>query len=263
MRGGGQSPRPGMRFTGAIGKQSSRFGSWFWRRERGSRGPRCRAPLWTRGLLVASGTAAYLGVVHGVPHWWRRPGSKEAAVGVVFALGVSLAAWSMVETWTDILAIGLFCLLCWINCAAIEDWEHGSAARNSVVTGCAGVAVIAVILLRDHRPVIACAETASALGFLLIDRCARRISGRRARSGRRSVAHSDSLPPRRGHDRVNCDPIAPYYASIEFAGIRSRAGTLPFPLSAAAFRRTTRARLRRRGWSISQASSGSVPQGAR
>jgi hypothetical protein len=137
--------------------------------------------MWSRGLLVASGSAVYLLAVHGAPRIWRRPGAKEAAVGVVFALGVSLAAWPMVQTWSDIVAIALFCLLCWINCTAIEDWEHGLRARTSVIAGAALVALVAVIALRDHRPVIACAETASALGLVALDRWTARLSPDAAR----------------------------------------------------------------------------------
>ena len=132
--------------------------------------------LWSRGMLLACGSVVYLGTVHGAPAWWRRPDSKEAEVGVVFALGVSLAAWPMVQTWTDILAIAQFCVLCWMNCVAIEDWESGSRARGLVIAGAAWVALVSVLLLREHRPVIACAETVSAFGLVALDRYSRRLS---------------------------------------------------------------------------------------
>jgi hypothetical protein len=131
--------------------------------------------LWPPGLLVAGGAGAYLITVHGVPKLWAKPGSKETAVGVFFALGVSLVAWPMVRTWVDVLAIVQFCVLCWMNCSAIEDWENGHHARASVLWGAASVAVAAVLLLRE-RPVIACAETASALGLVALDRIGRRAS---------------------------------------------------------------------------------------
>ncbi len=139
------------------------------------------AALWSRGLWVSAGAGVYLCAVHGVPQWWRRSGPKEAAVGVVFALGVSLAAWPMVQTWIDVLAIVQFCLLCWMNCAAIEDWERGAKARGAVIAGAGAVALIAVVVLREHRPVIACAETASALGLVVLDRYAARMSRDAAR----------------------------------------------------------------------------------
>ncbi len=137
--------------------------------------------LWSRGLWIAAGTGLYLCAVHATPRVWRKPGTKEAAVGIVFALGVSLAAWPMVGTWTDILAIAQFCLLCWMNCMAIEDWERNSPARSAVVIAAGVVAIVSVMLLRTHRPVIACAETASGLGLLLIDRYATRMSRDAAR----------------------------------------------------------------------------------
>ena len=137
--------------------------------------------LWWRGILLSCGVLLYLGTVHGAPALWRRRGSKEAAVGILFALGVSLAAWPMVQTWIDLLAIGQFCVLCWLNCVAIEDWESGARARGAVIAGSVWVALIAVLLLSEHRPVIACAETASALGLVALDRYSGRISAEAVR----------------------------------------------------------------------------------
>lgn len=130
--------------------------------------------LWTRGLLLTGGVAVYFGAVHGAPALVR--GSKEAAVGVIFALGVSLTAWPMVETWVDVVAIAQFCALCWMNCLAIEDWERGSAARNAVILGSACVALVAVLLMPEYRPVIACAETVSALALVALDHYRLRLS---------------------------------------------------------------------------------------
>lgn len=130
--------------------------------------------LWMQGLAITTGAGIYLAAVHGLPRIWRA-GLKEAAVGIVFALGVSLAAWPMVRTGADVLAVVLFCGLCWINCVGIEDWEQASKLRASAIYAAAGVAMMALVLAR-HRPVLACAETASALGLILIDRYCRRIS---------------------------------------------------------------------------------------
>jgi hypothetical protein len=131
--------------------------------------------LWLRGAVVASGVGVYLAGVHGAPVKWRA-GAKEAAVGVVFALGTSLAAWPVVAGWADVLAIALFSVLCWMNCAAIEDWEAGRRARDGVWIAAAAVALISVALLPERRPVLACAETASALGLVLLDECGARLS---------------------------------------------------------------------------------------
>jgi hypothetical protein len=132
--------------------------------------------LWSRGILLSCGVAVYFAAVHGAPAWWRKPVGKEAAVGVVFALGVSLTAWPMVHTWVDILAIAQFSVLCWLNCVAIEDWEGGRSAQPAVIAGSACVALIAVLVLREQRPVIACAEVASAFALVAVDRYRSRMS---------------------------------------------------------------------------------------
>jgi hypothetical protein len=132
--------------------------------------------LLERGTLLAACTALYLAAVHLAPGRWKAAGRKEAAVAVLFALGASLAAWPEVETGYDIASILLFSYLCWMNCTAIEDWEHGREARAQIVVAAALVAVAAAMLLRDHRPILGCAETASALGLVALDRLRRRVS---------------------------------------------------------------------------------------
>jgi hypothetical protein len=99
---------------------------------------------------------------------------KEAAVGALFALGASLVVWADVKTIADVASILLFACLCWMNCAAIEEWESDRAARHigvaSVVIGAAAT------LLYAHRPVLGGAELASAFGFLLLNMLRRRLS---------------------------------------------------------------------------------------
>jgi len=63
-----------------------------------------------------------------------------------------------------------------MNCAAIEDWEHGHELRPSVIAAAGLVAVIAAFFLREHRPILGGAETAGALGLVLLDRLQRRCS---------------------------------------------------------------------------------------
>jgi len=133
-------------------------------------------PLFIEGTAVASGTALYLAAVHLTPGWLRRAGSKESAVAVLFGLGASLAAWPGVQTTSDVLAILLFSCLCWMNCAAIEDWEHGHELRPSVIAAAGLVALAAACLLHNHRPILGAAETAGALGLVLLDRLQRRCS---------------------------------------------------------------------------------------
>lgn len=137
---------------------------------------RLPGPLFVEGLAVASGTALYLAAVHLAPGLLRHTGSKESAVAVLFGLGASLAAWPGVQTTSDVLAILLFSCLCWMNCVAIDDWEHGRELRPSVIAAAGLVASIAACMLRDHRPILGAAETAGALGLVLLDRSRRRYS---------------------------------------------------------------------------------------
>jgi hypothetical protein len=135
--------------------------------------------LFVEGLMVASGTGLYLGAVHlGL---LRRTNSKESAVAVLFGMGASLAAWPGVQTSSDVLAILLFSCLCWMNCTAIDDWENGQELRPSVIAAAAVVALIAACLLRDHRPILGAAETAGALGLVVLDRMQRRCSAQALR----------------------------------------------------------------------------------
>jgi len=106
----------------------------------------------------------------------RRANSKESAVAVLFGLGASLAAWPGVQTTSDVLAILLFSGLCWMNCVAIDDWERGHELRPSVIAVAGLVAVVAACLLHGHRPILGAAETAGALGLILLDRLQRRCS---------------------------------------------------------------------------------------
>jgi hypothetical protein len=173
--------------------------------------------LQRRGFFLLAAVVVYLAVVHGgMPKNWDRhlfrfrkplsprahgakkavcpffrqkrcvgpPWAKEAVVGLLFALGASLAAWTKVRTAIDAVAIVLFFVLCWINCAAIQKWEAGActfsvdwpAGALPVCSAAIGVALLAVVLLWMHRPVLGGAELASAFAFVLLDRSGRRFS---------------------------------------------------------------------------------------
>jgi hypothetical protein len=137
---------------------------------------RLPSALFQRGVLLLASVGVYFAVVHLLPHRLRCAWPKEVAVAVLFALGASLAAWGHVRSAADFETIFLFSCLCWINCAAISQWEQrqivwpiGAAAMC--------VAAAAVILLHEHRPILSGAETASALAFVLLDRGRDRLSG--------------------------------------------------------------------------------------
>lgn len=131
--------------------------------------------LFDRGVGLLATVLLYLLVVHAAPPRFRRFWPKEAMVGVLFALGASVAAWNHLESPTDMLTVLLFSCLCWINCIAIEQWETGEG-RWPVGLAAACVALGAILLLSHDRPILASAETASALGFMLLERGRPRLS---------------------------------------------------------------------------------------
>jgi hypothetical protein len=142
------------------------------------------AILLRRGCFLLAAVIAYFVLVHGRKGrarvlWSRVLWSKEASVGLLFALGASLAAWTNVRTAVDAASIALFFALCWINCAAIQKWESGNWTPDidwPVGSAALGVAFVAGVLLWMHRPVLGGAEMASAFAFVALDRSGRRLS---------------------------------------------------------------------------------------
>jgi len=128
--------------------------------------------LFERGVLLAAAVTLYFALVHLAPF---RDWPKEAAVAILFALGASLAAWGRVRSAADVATILLFSCLCWINCVAIEKWERRKS-QWPVTFAAACVAGAALVLLAHQRPVLASAEAASALAFVLLDRGRDRFS---------------------------------------------------------------------------------------
>ncbi len=128
--------------------------------------------LLGRGLWLVVAVAIYFGAVHLLPVQWP----KEAAVAVLFALGASLAAWTHVHTASDVLTVLLFSCLCWINCVAISQWEGPTRMRWPVGALAAGVGLAALLLLHQERPILGCAEAASAIAFVWLDRWRPRLS---------------------------------------------------------------------------------------
>jgi len=134
---------------------------------------RLPAVLFERGVALLAAIAVYFAFVHFWPRlWWP----KEFAVGILFALGTSLSAWGHVRSPADVATIALFCMLCWINCAAIEVWEHRGLAEWPVRFAAIAVGLVAVIFLYNQRPILSGAETASAFAFVALDRARHRLS---------------------------------------------------------------------------------------
>lgn len=90
--------------------------------------------FWLPGRYVAAGAvvalvvAIYFAVVH-VARAGRllAGGGKEAAVGLLFAAGVSvpLMADEGLDWATWVNSVATFALLCWMNCELIAGWESG------------------------------------------------------------------------------------------------------------------------------------------
>lgn len=138
---------------------------------------RLPAEIFERGIALAAAVTLYFFAVHRLRWTWP----KELAVGILFALGASLAAWGKVRSAVDAAAIVLFSGLCWINCVAIERWEKENRERRAAPEWPVGaaalcVAVLAVVLVCANRPVLSAAEAASALAFVALDRGRHRLS---------------------------------------------------------------------------------------
>jgi hypothetical protein len=131
--------------------------------------------LFDRGAVLLAAVVLYFLAVHVAPPGFRRLWPKEAMVGLLFALGASIAAWNHLRGPADLLTLLLFSCLCWINCIAIEQWEAGSD-QWPVGLLAAGVALAAILLLWQERPILGSAESASALAFVWLDRCRSRLS---------------------------------------------------------------------------------------
>lgn len=80
------------------------------------------------GLKLAAAVVIYLLSVHLSPRIARLL-PKELAVGILFAVGTALPVWSRDRAssvdWE--FSVGLFALLCSLNCYSIECWERNSS----------------------------------------------------------------------------------------------------------------------------------------
>jgi hypothetical protein len=84
-------------------------------------------------LVIAMSYFVFIHVPDG-PEWRTRNWfPKELAVGIIFAAATAAPAWSRThEAHTTLMpAVLLFAALCWMNCVAIETWEHSSIATHT------------------------------------------------------------------------------------------------------------------------------------
>jgi hypothetical protein len=125
--------------------------------------------LFWEGVTLSAAVAVYFGAVHVASAEFRKKWPKEAAVAILFALGVTVATWNRVRSAVDVETILLFSCLCWINCVAIDQWENGRS-RWPISAASLAVGVAALVLLHQNRPMLSGAEAASALAFVFLDR---------------------------------------------------------------------------------------------
>jgi hypothetical protein len=83
------------------------------------------------GWIVFALVVLYMLCAHAQLSFLNRWLPKEIVVGLLFAAGVSLPAWSRSRSlsYLNILPWALFGLLCSLNCLAIEYWENGTDPR--------------------------------------------------------------------------------------------------------------------------------------
>ena len=135
----------------------------------------------------------YLGLVH-LPARARgkslRYFPKEFVVALLFAAASALPAWDearrramgMPRHHPLLLLCPIFAALCWLNCVAIEDWEHHRRSWRiqwlAVLTIAASSAALFELMNRPARW-LAVAAILSAAIFLSLDRSRLTATGRR------------------------------------------------------------------------------------
>ena len=86
------------------------------------------------GMILGVMVSTYMVAIHVGSQWMGRVVSKEAIVGVLFATGTTLPVWSRTQesSWDAWVSLGLFALLCFLNCLSIECWENGQSGEPSL-----------------------------------------------------------------------------------------------------------------------------------
>lgn len=151
---------------------------------------RWRVPLIAlpQDSAVAVATLAYFSSVHTrlklpapVGRLLAVFGSRECLVGVLFAAGCVLPAWSMDPVWNGLsspfrllaLPVVYFSALAWLNVRAISHWESAASRRGGFRLGriACGLAIAGLALavwVLQAQPRTAALMTAGAVSALLI-----------------------------------------------------------------------------------------------
>jgi hypothetical protein len=133
-------------------------------------------------LAVFAVAALYFLLVHMRGRRIERWLPKELSVGMLFAAATAVPAWARLTGHRTALlpVVTLFAILCWLNCGAIENWEHVSRTSKAHISTvwmgrhlqrlAAGIALLAVTLAWTAlgNPALACLYIASAITASLL-----------------------------------------------------------------------------------------------
>jgi hypothetical protein len=154
------------------------------------------------GMKLAAIIGAYMATIHAGHGSMARFVPKEIAVGIIFAVGTTLPAWSRFSefSWDEWILFGLFAVLCSLNCLAIECWEkqprypdwfqsrsrviRWAETRITLLAAALSASAFAVILVRRHPGPFSSGMLAismAALLILLLNRHRNRLSSRTLR----------------------------------------------------------------------------------
>ncbi len=152
--------------------------------------------------ILFVGAAVYFYIIHSRGRRVERWLPKELVVGVLFAAATAVPTWARVpgRHLRLLPAVVLFAGLCWLNCVAIEWWEHQGTPRRSeaasqeahvstrwaarylrrAAAGFAGASlVLAAVAYHGPEPEVAWLEIAllvSSLLYILLDVFRRRLT---------------------------------------------------------------------------------------
>jgi hypothetical protein len=154
------------------------------------------------GMKLAAIIGAYMATIHVGHGSMARFVPKELAVGILFAVGTTLPAWSRLSefSWDEWIPFGLFAVLCSLNCLAIECWENephypdwfqsrspvirwAKTRINQLAAALAASAFAVILVRRQPGPFRSelLAISLAALLILLLNRHRNRLSGRALR----------------------------------------------------------------------------------
>lgn len=142
-----------------------------------------------RNSLLAAAALVYFTRVH----TGRKPFmllSKEFLVGVLFAAGCALPAWSRaalpshIMLWPLLIPVAAFAVLAWLNCFAIDRWEASSGStsrlpisfRAELLATTCGLLSAAVFASQPRSCAILACATVSALLLSQLDRFRTRLT---------------------------------------------------------------------------------------